>query len=484
MNDEDGPMEEEWDGVNQGPVRQNYLEAKLLGESHLSVVNFIRDLFYKNEFQSANREKTFENKLFLTGNSKGDVKGMIYVRCSHFVKQLVVGVNTEDGVQKAANVIFSAYKDPGAFHQVKQEILKLTELHASLESHKFTLLGKVPEKDLNLNIKKKEEVGLKATISSILTILRKTDRESSVCFDYGSPDEQTDAQIKMVDLGIHFIKYCKENSGNNKQLEYECLMAMLKRGEFNLEYLCLSKFSDRIKDEKSKKTGSNTHTSNGESRSGDKRKSKKLKKLLEKKKKVALDYQELLYRACNLAFSLLTQKGKDAYERKFIQYCLALCYIRIPSFRETMNVALNVKDNMLSEIEGTMYDDLSYQKKKYSSRNAALYGFFDWDNEFYEHIQDEPRYAENTKILDQLMQSNEWKERFNQRSTGFFFFVKEYSKYLGETIVSRDNIPWHDIPGYKVMLKAFLVEMKNREVKEYPEPLIMASKELLINLDI
>lgn len=41
------------------------------------------------------------------------------------------------------------------------------------------------------------------------------------------------------------------------------------------------------------------------------------------------------------------------------------------------------------------------------------------------------------------------------------------------------NIYWPDIPGYNIILKAFLLEMKELDIVEYPDSLIDATLNLL-----
>ena len=43
------------------------------------------------------------------------------------------------------------------------------------------------------------------------------------------------------------------------------------------------------------------------------------------------------------------------------------------------------------------------------------------------------------------------------------------------------DIIWHDIPGYNILLKAFLLEMKELDIIDYPDSLIEASMALLNN---
>ncbi len=69
----------------------------------------------------------------------------------------------------------------------------------------------------------------------------------------------------------------------------------------------------------------------------------------------------------------------------------------------------------------------------------------------------------------------------SKRTTAFFNFVTEWAIYVHKTLVVRDHIPWQDLPGYSTVIKVFLVEMKQRDVKAYTESFIAASKNLLWN---
>lgn len=55
--------------------------------------------------------------------------------------------------------------------------------------------------------------------------------------------------------------------------------------------------------------------------------------------------------------------------------------------------------------------------------------------------------------------------------------VTQYSK-------KAKTIFWQDIPGYKNILKAFLLEMKELDILEYPDALVEASLSLLNNNEL
>lgn len=51
---------------------------------------------------------------------------------------------------------------------------------------------------------------------------------------------------------------------------------------------------------------------------------------------------------------------------------------------------------------------------------------------------------------------------------------------MKNTLVSN-NVNWKDVPGYAKILKAILLEMKERDVQYYPEALKEATCALLAN---
>lgn len=58
--------------------------------------------------------------------------------------------------------------------------------------------------------------------------------------------------------------------------------------------------------------------------------------------------------------------------------------------------------------------------------------------------------------------------------------IKQWAIYVKNTLVSN-NVNWKDIPGYKTILKAILLEMKERDVALYPEALKETTSALLFN---
>lgn len=63
----------------------------------------------------------------------------------------------------------------------------------------------------------------------------------------------------------------------------------------------------------------------------------------------------------------------------------------------------------------------------------------------------------------------------------FFFFLKEWCDHVDGNLVVKNNVPWHSLPGYSTLIKALLLEMKSRELKNYPEAMKQTLYALLNN---
>lgn len=74
------------------------------------------------------------------------------------------------------------------------------------------------------------------------------------------------------------------------------------------------------------------------------------------------------------------------------------------------------------------------------------------------------------ELLNRILATDRWKTRIQKRGVAFFLIVKQWAIYVKKTLVSN-NVNWKDVPGYSKILKAVLLEMKEREINNYPEAL-------------
>lgn len=96
---------------------------------------------------------------------------------------------------------------------------------------------------------------------------------------------------------------------------------------------------------------------------------------------------------------------------------------------------------------------------------------------------------------DGAYQAPLWLRRVQKHGHFFFMYSSEWVTYVLDTLgvlatqstenfegrIFKSGIRWHNIPGYKQILKAFLLELRRREPKEYPESLRKLSLLLLVD---
>lgn len=470
---------------NENQPKTRIIELKLLGDCYFSFSSFIRHLFIKDTFSTPNVEKKFENKLWKEGISKGTLKGNIFIKCSQFLKQVVCGVNTENGIQKSAGVVYAPSKNKRSFKQSREEIIAISELTKSMKENQFKILGDADKNNFTETLRNSEQKELVDNLNKILVLLNKTEKTSLISFTYVSESELHDAQETQINQGKHLVRYCQEALEDFRQFYYESLKALLKRGELALQFLGAS-HTNEVDTEGFKSAVQSNFKSNNSNKQWN----------INIRLKNALRYQKLLYRSLELALHLIIQKALTSYERDFIEYFQAISYIRIPQFHEELNKVLqssfdkSVPLNILrgTEYEGSGIVDIvandSMQLSGIPYTNKKILEQFDWKTEFYKHLIGEKKYDQNVDFLNKILEDHQWHTRFIKKGVGFFLFIKELCDYIVETLVNIDKIPWQDIPGYKLILRAFLVEMQSRDLKAYPEALISATNSMQKNMKL
>ena len=69
----------------------------------------------------------------------------------------------------------------------------------------------------------------------------------------------------------------------------------------------------------------------------------------------------------------------------------------------------------------------------------------------------------------------------NRRGTAFFFFVRFWVLYVEGIAVKSRDIQWRYFPGYNRIVRSLLIEMKKRNIVEYPDAMKLAMTTLLTN---
>jgi hypothetical protein len=276
----------------------------------------------------------------------------------------------------------------------------------------------------------------KENFEELYRILQATQKDSMISFIYKNEKSLMKSQDIIMGLGEHLVEYSKLVNYDIKPSYFKCLTFLIKRGELDIGYL-----SEEKPDTKSK----------------------------EEKIRIAQRYLKFLHSICSLSLSRMTFKGVDKVTEQFVYASLAMSWFRLPEFREKLIVVLKEKSYYTIEEWRKTDIDLDDEHANDISR------IFNWQN-FYLLIPKDF----NKDSFDVALFSDTWKQRMQKRGLSYFNFLKEWIAH----IISQSNsgqILWSSIPGYKVLLKTYLIELKERNIFEYPEALIEAGSIFLNN---
>lgn len=55
-------------------------------------------------------------------------------------------------------------------------------------------------------------------------------------------------------------------------------------------------------------------------------------------------------------------------------------------------------------------------------------------------------------MLEEILDNYDWQKRISKRGVAFFFFLAKWLIYVNQTVVLKTELPWHELPGYSVLL--------------------------------
>lgn len=188
-------------------------------------------------------------------------------------------------------------------------------------------------------------------------------------------------------------------------------------------------------------------------------------------------YQEYFTKALKHVLNKFPQCEKKL--RGFTDNILVLAYFRLPDFRHKLLSSIIRKDDEISEwrfhewgIDEKVTDDM---------RESSLISQFSWEKDFNHYLKTHTHGTKLHEEIQLIVNSESWQKRFHERNETFFYFLCEWNHYVHKKMLFKNHIPWQDLPGYRILLKSFLVELKNREIVKYPETLKRAASEFLLN---
>jgi hypothetical protein len=242
----------------------------------------------------------------------------------------------------------------------------------------------------------------------------------------------------LLNFAIHTLNYVEFTDFDLRYSYFAILYYLLQRGEFSLSHIGFSNLDERMA---------------------------KNSQIMKVKKKIAVNFQYLIYEGLRMGIEKLARKQIDFYRRDFVVLNLAVSYFMIPEFREKFLEAVTKNPNR-------SYKEITHLDEEEKRDKRELIGsFFNWEEDFYSFIPDNENKKKNMEILNRTLSHNDWHEKIEKRGVAFFLIISQWAKYVQKTVVNKE-IVWKDIPGYNTILRTVLAEMKERKLIEYPEALV------------
>ncbi|CAD8201359.1 unnamed protein product [Paramecium octaurelia] len=371
------------------------------------------------------------------GVEVGKIDYEINVKLPNYLQQSSFGVQTEKGIVSTASVV-------GNVENISVTEIKMIQIEfQKLSSSIF----KIEHKTLNVEDKLKVRQDMDQQLNKLAQLLGQSHGTNIKTFQYKSEDDLMKAQQLLIQLSIHLVDYSKTLASFNSY--FECLNQVLNRGELMLSQLGFFKALS--------------------------------KKQSEFKTEVGLEYQTFLVNTLRFTLQKLYQKDPSQQARQLFIKFLVISYFRIPEFRaKFLELIIKADDPQLFELRGTEFiqeDDPTNIDKSTKTNNQI----FDWQNYFHTYLSDKSKGIQNQSTLNQILDDESWKEHIRHRSINFSFFVEEWAKYV-RNILQVKILPWQDIPGYRILVKSFMCELKQQE--SVPDAMKMVLKSLLQNQNL
>lgn len=374
-------------------------------------------------------ERTFSSKLWLCGRHVGDITGSFRVSGVPYITQLLFGVHTESGVSMQESCL-SPSAVPTARHMpIPAPLRRIDTIFQQLKS-----------------LTSQQHEGLispahvhQQAITQLNAELKATERDRRVVFVYEHEEELLEAQGLLLEVGEFLRDFAERVGYEERGLYYEGLRVVVGRGELDLGHLALDRHLQAS--------------------------------LSKRKLAVGRRFWSLLKSLLRCALAKANEKGLDPPIRAFLDAIFAACYFKFSSFSDQLLHSLKLKSfGPVPEWRNTA-SDLD-EEVHVPPRSLPM---FDWGCYFVNFLP-----MEEQDLDAEMRASPLWQKRMAKRGLSFFRFLQAWIGYVERCFVHK-YVPWHDIPGYHVLAKAFLLELKQRPVGQMPEALLSASLRLLAN---
>jgi len=385
--------------------------------------------------------RPFKEKLWEIGKEVGSISGFMTMQNVPLVSQLISGVNTENGfMAQSSNFLENSAATPKANQRpsLPVELSKLIVLTDALTAYFST--GEKREGSL-LSSKGSEIRDHINKVKEAITTLRQSTKRSMISFVYENKSDLIHSQNAFLDLGEHLLNYADLTAYAVRPFYYEALVHIVRRGELDLGSLAITEESEKQRN---------------------------------RKIPVGVRYRSFLRNLLAAALGKLKIKGVDKRSQQFTELICAVSYFRIPEFRQALLRSLKEKTIDTQEIRDLPWDAESDDN---ISIETHILPMFDWTNLFYQFL---PTNSEEDKELKAALMDPSWKKRVSKRGIAYFRLISEWANHV-KLLFNEKHIPWQEIPGYGVVIRSFMMELKGRKLQEYPLPMIDCSRSLLNN---
>ena len=395
-------------------------------ESFLDDKSIVAQQFdYDKVLRSIHAEhfKSIAENLWLCGRKVGQVEGTLKICGMPTFVQLISGVNTENGITVQNLNIVTLNKQKKNIPREIEEIQKLTNKLKKSVKFQSGKVGAAHEREL---FKYKKEI-----IDNLCEVLRKSAKESIMLYTYNSSKALMKSQSILIELTNYLVEYAPIVNYDIKPFYFQAIILAVNRGELDIGHLSLIKTVNDI---------------------------------LEEKKKIAVEYFKMLLGVLRLTFSRMVYKGIDSITQEFIDKTLAISWFRVPDFRDIAKELIKKKSYFTVEEWRTTEDE---------EDNLGIVNPLDWSS-FHELVQNDF----SCESFNASLNMPDWKTRLEKRGLAFFSFFHEWIDHVYRQTISHQFM-WSCVTGYKMLLRVFFIEMKERNTIEYPEILVSCACKLL-----
>ncbi|CAK82570.1 unnamed protein product (macronuclear) [Paramecium tetraurelia] len=296
---------------------------------------------YKILYQQTNR------RLWNHGVLEGSLNCNLQVIIPTYLNQQIVGVRTDKGIQQGSSVVNSGKMPVKEIQQLSQSGQQLLDIQYKIQNCSSN----------NLFLKSELKNHQTVQLNTIQTILKQSDKQSIICFEYKSQQDLFNAQKLLIEIASKLLESADQQEETIREQYYVLIKLILNRGELSLNQVGFSEETEKTSE-----------------------------KLLKFKTEIGLNYQSFLYKCLGIVLQKLKQKFLAENERAFVEHFFASAYFKIPEFRTKIIQSVQRAD------DPQIPEWRSLTKQTDEITNKEFNDLFDWNRHFYEYLTKQPKY--------------------------------------------------------------------------------------------